>query len=391
MPILVDETGTIIAGHGRVLAADRLGIGEVPVITARGWSEAQKQAYRIADNKLALNAGWDEQLLGIEIADLASGEFNLDLIGFTATELAKLLGTNTGLTDPDAAPDLPVTPASCRGEVWLLGKHRLACGDATQPSDVAAALGGVVPHLMVTDPPYGVNYDPDWRNRASRDGSLVHTIGATAIDKVENDDRPDWREAWALFSGDIAYIWHAGVFAPEVAASLRAVGLELRSQIIWNKDRLIIGRGNYHWKHEPCWYAVRKGRAGAWSGDRTQSTVWDIAHRASDTGHSAQKPVECMRRPIENNSSAGQAVYDPFVGSGTTIIAAEMTARACHALEINPAYIDVAIKRWQDFTGAQARREADGRLFDELEQSNDASDADATENLARQSGEAGSQ
>jgi DNA modification methylase len=388
MPILVDEAGSIIAGHGRVLAADRLGIGDVPVITARGWSEAQKQAYRIADNKLALNAGWDEQLLGIEIADLASGEFNLDLIGFNETELAKLLGTNTGLTDPDAAPDVPVTPASSSGEVWLLGKHRLACGDSTRATDVAAALGGVTPHLMVTDPPYGVDYDPKWRAERGVNNNRLK------MGEVVNDERPDWREAWALFPGDVAYVWHASWFTAVTQASLEASGFAIRCEIIWAKDRFALSRGDYHWQHEPCWYAVRNGKTGHWASDRSQTTLWQIPAREDDGhGHGTQKPVECMRRPIENNSSAGQAVYDPFVGSGTTIIAAEMTARACHALEINPAYVDVAIKRWQDFTGAQARREADGQLFDDVEQTNGtpAPDADAAENLARQSGEAGSQ
>jgi DNA modification methylase len=182
-------------------------------------------------------------------------------------------------------------------------------------------LGGVEPHLMVTDPPYGVNYDAGWRSQrgVSRPGK--------ALGKVLNDDNADWREAWTLFPGDVAYVWHAGLHAGEVESSLLAVGFTIRCQIIWDKTRLIIGRGDYQWRHEPCWYAVRKGKAGHWSGDRTQASIWPILHRASETGHSTQKPVECMRRPIENNSSPGQAVYEPFCGSGTTIIAAEMTGR----------------------------------------------------------------
>ena len=182
-----------------------------------------------------------------------------------------------------------------------------------------------------------------------------------------NDDQADWSEAWALFPGDVAYVWHAGNMAHIVAESLIKCGLQIRTQIIWNKSSLVIGRGDYHPKHEPCWYAVRKGKPGHYDGGRKQTTVWDIDKpRKSETGHSTQKPVECMKRPIENNSSPGQAVYEPFSGSGTTIIAGEMTGRSVHAIELNPAYVDVAVKRWQDFTGQTATLEGDGRTFAEL-------------------------
>ena len=191
-------------------------------------------------------------------------------------------------------------------------------------------------------------------------------IGAGAVGKVLNDDKADWRDAWALFPGDVAYVWHAGRHASTVQASLEKAGFQMRSQIIWAKTRLIISRGDYHWQHEPCWYAVRKGSKGHWHGDRSQTTLWKIDHLKSDTGHGTQKPVECMRRPIENNSVAGNAVYEPFSGSGTTIIAAEQTGRRCLAIELNPAYVDVAVKRWQEFTGKQATLAADGRTFDEV-------------------------
>ena len=239
------------------------------------------------------------------------------------------------------------------------------CGDSTDPGAVDAALNGVKPHLMVTDPPYGVEYDANWRNEAFRqDGS---PSDGRAIGKVANDDRADWREAWALFPGDVAYVWHAGNMAHVVAESLLASGLQIRSQIVWAKSQFVIGRGDYHPHHEPCWYAVRKGKTGHWAGDRKQSTLWQIPKPAkSETGHSTQKPVECMKRPIENNSSPGQAVYEPFSGSGTTLIAAEMTGRSCHAIELNPAYVDVAVKRWQAFTGKDATLEADGRSFTEV-------------------------
>jgi DNA modification methylase len=359
-PVLVDGENGIIAGHGRLLAARKLGMSTVPVIELSGLSEAQKRAYIIADNNMALNAGWDNELLGLELGDLAALGFDLSLTGFDDLEIAALtsLGTS-GLTDPDDIPETPERPTTLPGDVWLLGKHRLICGDSTNPADVERVLNGVKPHLLIADPPYGVSYDPSWRERFGDGNDL-------ARGKVLNDDRADWREAWALFPGDVAYVWHGALHAATVAASLEASGFAVRSQIIWDKTRLVIGRGDYHWQHEPAWYAVRKGRKGHWAGDRKQTTVWAIPHRKSPTGHGTEKPVECMKRPIENNSSPGQAVYEPFSGSGTTIIAAEMTGRCCHAIELNPAYVDVAVKRWQEFTGQSAKLEGDGRSFAEV-------------------------
>lgn len=359
-PVLVDEAGMIIAGHGRVMAARKLGLTEVPVMVAVGWTEAQKRAYVLADNQLALNAGWDMSVLTNELQGLKEWDFDLSLLGFN--DLDSLLAEKTeGLTDPDDVPDAPSSPVTVPGDVWLMGKHRIVCGDSTDADVVAKALNGVKPHLMVTDPPYGVEYDPGWREKAG-----VAAAG-TAKGKVLNDDKADWREAWALFPGDVAYVWHAGLFAGVVGESLAASGFQLRSQIIWDKGQLVLSRGDYHWEHEPCWYAVKKGAKGHWAGDRKQTTVWRIAKpKKNETGHGTQKPVECMKRPIENNSSPGQAVYEPFSGSGTTIIAAEMTGRSCHAIELNPAYVDVAVKRWQDFTGQLATLESDGRTFAEV-------------------------
>lgn len=361
IPVLVDEEGGLIAGHGRVMAAKKLGITEVPVMVADGWSEAQKRAYVLADNKLALNAGWDNDMLKVELADISAMDFDLDLTGFSSDELATLLAEKTeGLTDPDEVPEAPEDPVSVLGDVWLLGKHRLVCGSSTEVESVDKALNGVKPHLMVTDPPYGVEYDPSWRAKVNNDGPN----SKRAVGKVANDDIADWREAWALFPGDVAYVWHAGIYSPVVSESLKACGLDMRALIIWAKQRHTFGRGDYHHQHEPCWYAVRKGKAGCWAGDRKQTTLWQIDNnRSNDTGHSTQKPVECMKRPIENNSSPGQAVYEPFSGSGTTIIAAEMTGRSCHAVELNPAYVDVAVERWQSFTGQEAMNEATGKSF----------------------------
>jgi DNA modification methylase len=368
VPVLVDEEGGLIAGHGRVLAAKKLGLKEIPVMVAAGWSEAQKRAYVLADNKLALNAGWDNDLLKVELEGLRELDFDLDLTGFGADELAVLLAEKTeGLTDPDEVPEAPEIPVSELGDVWLLGKHRLACGDCTIVETVDKALNGVKPHLMVTDPPYGVEYDPVWREKAGLNGPLA----AKGI--VLNDDRADWREAWALFSGEVAYVWHADRFSPVVAESLEVCDFQMRNLIIWGKSQLVMSRGNYHSQHEPCWYAVRKGATAHWAGDRKQTTLWQIEKpRKSETGHGTQKPVECMKRPIENNSSPGQAVYEPFSGSGTTIIAAETTGRCCHAIELNPAYVDVAIERWQNFTGQEAVLEATGQTFKSMKEARSA-------------------
>lgn len=363
MPVLVDEDGTLIAGHGRILAARQLGIAEIPTMMARGWTDAQKRAYRVADNKLTENSTWDTDKLRLELGELKLDGFDLSLTGFGDLELGSLLADRTeGLTDPDDVPEVPERPVSQMGDLWLLGRHRLLCGDSTVATDVDRVLGGVEPHLMVTDPPYGVEYDADWRNHAFRsDGT---PSDGRAIGKVQNDNRADWREAWALFPGDVAYVWHALLRAKQVIESLEACEFSIRSQIIWAKSGHVISRGHYHVQHEPCLYAVRKGRTGHWGGDRSQTTLWKIDKpMKSETGHSTQKPVECMRRPIENNSSTGQAIYEPFSGSGTTIVAAEQTGRICLCLEISPAYVDVGVKRWQDFTGGKATLDGDGRTF----------------------------
>ena len=361
-PVLVDADGGVIAGHGRLLAARKLGMTEVPTLELAHLTPAQRRAYVLADNRLALSAGWDEDLLRIELGDLQAEGFDLALTGFDLGEIAGYLADpTTGLTDPDDVPPVPETPVSRKGDVWMLGRHRLICGDSTDPGVVERVLAGVRPHLMVTDPPYGVEYDPAWRNRAG--------LGTTQrIGKVENDDRADWREAWALFPGDVAYVWHGALHATTVAESLVACGFQIRAQVIWAKDRLVLGRGHYHWQHEPCWYAVRDKGTGHWSGDRKQTTLWQIASRGQDvdTTHGTQKPVECMRRPMENNSSPGQAIYEPFSGSGTTLIAAEQSGRACYAIELSPAYVDVAVLRWQAFTGVTASLEGEGSSYTAL-------------------------
>ena len=351
-----DGTYMVLGGNMRLKALQDLKIKEAPVMLADHWSEEQRREFVIKDNVGFGEWDWDQLANGWDTDQLQ--DWGMDLpVDFGAE-------TNEGLTDPDEVPEVPETPVTVLGDVWVMGKHRIVCGDSTNAEAVAKCLNGVKPHLMVTDPPYGVEYDPKWRAEAGVNKN-TEKMGV-----VKNDDRADWTEAWALFPGDVAYVWHDALQAGTVANSLQACGFDMRSQIIWSKDRFALSRGHYHWQHEPCWYVVKDG--GHWSGDRKQSTIWNIPSRDdSGHGHSTQKPVECMKRPIENNSSPGQAVYEPFSGSGTTIIAGEMTGRSIHAIELSPAYVDVAVKRWQDFTGQQAVHEASGKTFAELTEATD--------------------
>lgn len=362
-PIVVDANGVVIVGHTRLQGAQKLGLKQVPVVVADNLTPAQVKAYRIADNRVAQETSWLDDVLSDELMELKELDFDLGETGFDLPELNRLMQDSEELERAEETPPVPETPVSALGDLWVLGSHRLLCGDSTIATDVERVLGGVRPHLMVTDPPYGVVYDANWRNEAERANG--RPVGARATGKVLNDDKADWRETWGLFPGDVAYIWHAGVHAGTVQDSLIAAGFAIRSQIVWAKNNIAIGRGDYHWQHEPCWYAVRSKAKGHWNGDRKQSTLWKIDKpQKSETGHSTQKPVECMLRPIQNNSSPGQAVYEPFSGSGTTIMAAELTGRACYAVELSPNYVDCAVTRWQKFTGKSAILDGDGREFD---------------------------
>ncbi len=377
-PILVGTDRTIVAGEGRYRAAQVLGMRNVPVIRLEHLTKIQRRALAIADNQLALNAGWDEQMLCQQLAELKDAHFDLNLLGFDDLELARALADEqrAALTDEDEVPAVPIAPVTRPGDLWLLQsakqrEHRLLCGDATASQDVLRLLTGQQPPmLMVTDPPYGVDLEPEWREQAglnprTRQGG-----------KVANDDRFDWSEAWARFPGDVVYVWHAGVHAGEVAHGLKSSGFDIRSQIIWVKQHFVISRGAYHWRHEPCWYAVRKGESGRWLGGRKQTTVWEVANlnpfggsgaeESEVTGHCTQKPVEIMRRPILNHTRPGEACYDPFLGSGSTLIAAESIGRICFGIDIDLRYVDMAVLRWQRLTGKQAVLDGSRRTFDAI-------------------------
>ena len=355
-PIVVDEQGVIVVGHTRHKAALKLGLETVPVHVAIGLTQAQLRAYRIADNQTATLSEWDDGKLVMELLELSKMDYNLDLTGFSADEIASYIESpSEGLTDADDIPAVPANPITKTGDLYLLGDHRLLCGDSTNAQDVARLLGDRRPFMMVTDPPYGVEYDPEWRKEAG-----LNVSGRTG--KVVNDHQVDWSAAYKLFPGDVAYVWHASTFTIDVGLHLRESQFQIRSSIIWRKPSLVLSRGHYHWQHEPCWYAVREGKTAKWAGDRSQSTLWEIARKdgTGDTVHGTQKPVECMARPVRNHGGKEDDVYDPFLGSGTSIIACEQLGRRCCGMEISPAYCDVIVQRWEAFTGKKAERNSNG-------------------------------
>lgn len=366
-PIVVDEKGFILKGHGRRMAAAEAAMAEFPVVQRLGLSEIEKREIRLEDNAVPLMSGWDLTLLRDDLTFLKAGNSDLSQLGFTDVNLVTFLA-KPSVQDPEETPPEPKAAVSRLGDMWVMGEHRLLCADSTSAEAVAVALDGAKPVLMDTDPPYGVDYNANWRNERARTsvGMGNRAIGAGAVGKVENDTRHGWKAAYDLFTGNVAYVWCASLFSPEACLDLEASGFVRRAQIVWDKTRLIIGRGDYHWQHEPCWYMARKGKTGGWAGDRKQTTVWAIPHQASETGHSTQKPVECMRRPIQNNSKPGDVVYDPFTGSGTTIIACQLMNRKFRGLELSPAYVDVCVKRWQGYASGVATLAGDGRTFAEI-------------------------
>jgi DNA modification methylase len=366
-PLLIDDDDVIVAGHGRIEVARKLKMTEVPCVRLSGLTPEQIREVRISDNQTALLSGWDDVLLKLELGELQGLGIDLSLTGFSSLELTGIFSTQEGSTDPDTVPDVPAQPVTQPGDLWRLGDHWLICGDSTDKETVERVLQGQRPHLMVTDPPFGVDYDPEWRDRAAEFSPSMGNRKDTAKGVVMNDHRADWREAWALFPGDVAYVWHADKGASITEIGLKVCGFETRALIIWNKSHLVVGRGHYHSKHEAAWYMVRKGANGHWSGDRKQTTVWDIDKpQKSETGHGTQKPVECMARPLRNNSQPGDRIFEPFAGSFTTGIAAQMNKRIVHAIELDPKYVDVGILRWEQFTGQKATLDGDGRTFEEI-------------------------
>jgi len=349
-PVLVDGEGTIIAGHGRVMAARKLGLNEVPAIKLGHLTENQKKAYIIADNRLALNAGWDTEMLTLEIKDLQSEDFDLSLMGFDEEELAKLLEPEIvdGLTDPDAVPDVPEEPKTKPGDIYQLGNHRLMCGDSTSVDAVEKLMDKHLADQLITDPPYNVDYE-------GSDGQ-----------KIKNDSMDDSAfrsflyDAFSLaFSfmknGASFYIWHADLEGYNFRGAIIDCGQKIRSCLIWNKPSIVMGRSDYHWKHEPCLYGWKDGASHLWATDRKQSTVIDFVSKVKKNDlHPTMKPVELIEYQILNNTKGQDIVLDLFGGSGTTIIACEKSGRNARVMELDPKYCDVIVKRWEEFTGQTA-------------------------------------
>lgn len=360
------RSGFIVCGHGRYAAAVKLGLKSVPVDFQDFESEAEEYSVLIADNRIAELSKVDEGGIAELVSNLQTDfdDFDVKNLGYTDKDFDRLL-KRVGIEDPTTEDEMPdvvnVSPVSEPGTLWKLGNHLLICGDSTDKAvvDRLRDKAPVPADLMVTDPPYGVEYEPEWRGEAAESGTIGQRrrTDNEALGKVTNDNQADWSEAWELFNGHVAFVWHAATHSPTVYESLTANNFEIRSQIIWAKSNFAISRGHYHWQHEPCWYAVRKGAKANFEGDRKQSTLWEIPiPKKSETGHSTQKPVECMARPIRNHSKEGDAVYDPFLGSGTTLIAAEQLGRICIGVEINPEYCDLIVKRWENLTGKTAIR-----------------------------------
>ena len=351
-PILIDEKGGIIAGHGRVLAAQKLGLSEVPAIELAHLSETQKRAYVIADNKLALNAGWDDELLRLEFAELEEAGFDLELTGFSLEEIDGLQidEIEPGLTDEDAVPEAPEEPVSKLGDVWLLGNHRLMCGDSTSIDAVENLMAGQKADMVFTDPPYGVDYDGiNNDDRAGLEGLLRGAFGCyTAITK----------------SGASSYVFHSDKCADIFHLVFRDF-FHFSSMIIWAKNSLTLSRTDYQSQHEPCLYGWIKGGSHKFYGDRKQVSIWRFDKERVE-GHTTPKPVALIERALENSSKGGDIVTDLFGGSGSTLIACEKVGRHARLMELDPRYVDVIIKRWQDFTGKQATHEETGKTYSEL-------------------------
>lgn len=358
-PILIRSNKTIIAGHTRLKAAHLLGLTEAPCITLDHLTDVQAKAYNIADNRTGEIAEWDNMQLGELLAELKD-EDALEGLGYDEKELDAIIAEAeaAGLdpqTDEDDVPEVPDDPITQTGDIILLGKHRLMCGDSTKAEDVEALMDGKKAALMVTDPPYGVDYDPEWRDEKADKGQMSRADRSTG--KVTADDRRDWSDAYKLSDAPVCYVWFSDRHAAEVHASLEKLGYTIVCQIVWVKPMFAIGRGDYHWQHESCWYAVKKGENHNWQGSRSESTTWEIERGCgTKTGHGTEKPVECMERPVRNNTAIGQLVHDPFLGSGSTLIACEKTGRTCYGMEISELYCDVVVKRWEDYTGKVAKR-----------------------------------
>lgn len=365
-PILIDGENGIIAGHGRVLAARKLGLEKVPTIELSGLTEAQKRAYIIADNRLALDAGWDEEMLKLEFAELEKEGFELSKTGFSDEEIREMMADLDrevdGVEDVET-PEPPKNPKTKRGEIWILGTHRLMCGDSTSVEDVQEVMGGVLADLWLTDPPYNVAYQGKTKDALT----------------IQNDEMDD--ESFRCFlvsaysaadsvlkEGAAFYIWHADSEGFNFRGACRDVGWKVRECLIWSKNAFVLGRQDYQWQHEPCLYGWKDGAAHNWYSDRSQTTILEFDRPNRNVEHPTMKPVGLFQYLIGNSTKPGDIVLDSFGGSGTTLIACEQTGRSARIIELDPCYCDVIIERWQNLTGQRAVRESDKVAYNDLMQ-----------------------
>jgi site-specific DNA-methyltransferase (adenine-specific) len=372
-PILIDDDNTIIAGHGRLLAARKLGMEEVPAIILDHLTKAQQRALVIADNQLALNAGWDMDMLKAEIEDLSLEDFNLDLLGFDEKFLDGLLEPEPkdGLTDEDAVPEVPETPKTVLGDVWVLDNHRLMCGDSTSIDALQTLTEGALVDMWLTDPPYNVDMTAknEMLEKAGKARKDKSSFGI-ANDAMSDDDfRQFLRDAYSaadavMKPGAVFYIWHADSEGYNFRGAARDTAWIVRQCLIWRKSVFAIGRSDYHWKHEPCLYGWKDGAGHLWSSDRKQTTVLEFDKPSKSGEHPTMKPVELFEYQMLNNTKGADIVLDSFGGSGTTMIAAEKHGRHARIMELDPKYCDVIIKRWQDFSGKVAIHAETGEAFD---------------------------
>jgi site-specific DNA-methyltransferase (adenine-specific) len=363
-PVLIDPDGGIIAGHGRIMAAQKLGITEVPCMVAEGWTEAQRKAYVIADNQLALNAGWDTDLLKVELQELGDLDFDLSLVGFDDKFLDTMLAPEPaeGLTDEDAVPETPEVPVTVEGDVWLLGRHRLMCGDSTSIQHLERLCDGQLVDMWLTDPPYNVAYEGGTKEKLT-----------IKNDSMSNDAfRQFLSDAYSaadavMKKGAVFYIWHADSEGYNFRGAASDAGWTVRQCLIWKKSSLVLGRQDYQWMHKPCLYGWKDGASHLWASDRKQTTILEFDRPSRNAEHPTMKPVELFEYQMLNNTKGSDLVLDSFAGSGTTAIACEKHGRHARLMELDPKYCDVIIKRWQDFTGQQATLEATGQTYSDLE------------------------
>jgi site-specific DNA-methyltransferase (adenine-specific) len=362
-PILVDGDNGIIAGHGRLMAARKLGHSEVPCIELAGLSDTQKRAYVIADNKLALNSGWDDALLKVELDALVEEGFDIELTGFSLDELEEMVEIEEieGNTDPDAIPEPPIEPVTKLGDVWIMGKHRLMCGDSTNIDAIEKLADGALVDMLITDPPYNVAYEGKTKDalKIKNDSMSADSFRQFLRDAFVASDA-------VMKQGAVFYIWHADLEGYNFRGACMDANWQVRQCLVWKKSVLVMGRQDYHWKHEPCLYGWKEGAGHLWAADRKQTTVLEFDKPQRNGDHPTMKPVELFEYQMLNNTKGGDIVLDSFGGSGTTLIAAEKNGRIARLMELDPKYCDVIVKRWQDFTGKQATLESDGSTFDSL-------------------------